>query len=76
MRMGFLYLLLSIFAESTGKTIDKLNFRRTRIAARQMNLLEFFAMAVALLLFFFFVKPPLPHFALITVGLVALIALA
>ena len=74
--MGFLYLLLSIIAESTGKTIDKLNFRRNRIAARQMNLLVFFAMAVCLLLFFLVVKQPPPHFALVTIGLIALIALA
>src|SRR5665213_2311612 len=76
MLMGLLYLLLSIISESTAKTIDKLNFRRNRIAARQMNLLLFFAMAVCLLLYLLIAKPPLPHFALVTVGLVALIALA
>src|SRR5665213_718503 len=76
MLMGLLYLLLSIISESTAKTIDKLNFRRNRIASRQMNLLLFFAMAVCLLLYLLIAKPPLPHFALVTVGLVALIALA
>lgn len=71
--MGFLYLLLSIFGESVGKTIDKLNFRRNRIAARQMQLLEFFAMSMSLLVFMVIVKHPLPRFALVSLGLVALI---
>jgi glucose uptake protein GlcU len=73
--MGFIYLLISIFGESIGKTIDKLNFRRNRIGARQMMLLEFFAMAASLLVFMVIVKRPLPHFAFVSLGLVTLIAI-
>jgi glucose uptake protein GlcU len=72
--MGFLYLFISIFGESTGKTIDKLNFRRNRIAAQQLQLLEFFAMSVALALFVFLTHQSFPHFTLVALGLAALIA--
>jgi glucose uptake protein GlcU len=73
--MGFLYLLISIFGESTAKTIDKLNFRRNRIAARQLMLLIFCAMSVSLSLFIFLTRQPFPHFTLVVLGLAVLIAL-
>ena len=74
--MGFLYLLISIFGESAGKTIDKLNFRRNRIAARQLMFMIFVAMTVLLSLFIYLAKQPLPHFVFASIGLIVLIALA
>ncbi|HEY5441941.1 MAG TPA: GRP family sugar transporter [Candidatus Saccharimonadales bacterium] len=73
--MGFLYLLIAVFVESAGKTVDKLNFRRNRIAAQQMMLLVFFAMSVLLGLFVYLTHQPFPHFTLVALGLTALIAL-
>lgn len=73
--MGFLYLFISIVGESAGKTVDKLNFRRNHVTARQIMLLVFFAMSVSLLLFILLTRQPFPHFTLITLGLVLLIAL-
>lgn len=74
--MGLLYLLIAIIGESTAKTIDKLNFRKNRIAARLMMWLIFLTMTAALSLFIWLDRQPFPHFTLIALGLVGLIALA
>jgi len=73
--MGFFYLLISIFGESAGKTIDKLNFRKNRIAARQLMLLIFVAMTALLSLFIYLTKQPLPRFTIVAIGFIGLIAL-
>ncbi len=73
--MGLFYVLLSILAESTGKTIDKLNFKKNRIAALQQMLLVFFAMSVSLVLFIILTRQPLPRMTLVPLGLAVLIAL-
>lgn len=72
--MGLLYVLLSIIGESTAKTIDKLNFRRNRIAARQLMLLIFIAMSVSLITFVTLTHQPFPHFTPIALALVGAIA--
>jgi drug/metabolite transporter (DMT)-like permease len=73
--MGFLYLLIAVIGASTGTTIDKLNFRRNRIAARQLILLIFFAMSASLLAFVLLTHQPFPHFVLASLALVVIIAL-
>lgn len=73
--MGFIYLLIYTFAESTGKTIDKLNFARNRITSIQLMLVIFFAISASLLLFITVTKEPLPHFSLVSLGLMAMVAL-
>ncbi len=59
--MGFFYLFTSILAESAGKTIDKLNFRRNRIGARQMMFLAFLTMSISIGLFLLLTNQSLPH---------------
>ena len=73
--MGFLSLLISILAESSGKTVDKFNFRRTHITPRLYMFLVFLAMTGSLLLFIIFTKQPLPKFSLVTIGLILLVAI-
>ncbi len=73
--MGPVYVLLSIVTESTGKTIDKLNFKRNRIAAQQLVLLLFIAMSVCMLLFIVLTHQPFPHMTPAALGLIAVIAL-
>jgi drug/metabolite transporter (DMT)-like permease len=72
--MGLLYVLLSIFAEGAGKTIDKLNFRRNRVAAQQLVFIIFIVMSLSLTAFVLLTHQAFPHFSLATLGLVALIA--
>lgn len=72
--MGFLYLLISIFGESAGKTIDKLNFKKNRVTARQMTFLCFLAMAVSLALFVVLTGQTAPQFTPTIIGLAVLIA--
>lgn len=59
--MGFLYLFFSIFAESTGKTVDKLNYRRNHIGPRQMMFLAFLVMTISITLWLLVTKQPMPH---------------
>lgn len=59
--MDFGYLFTSIVAESAGKTIDKLNYRRNHIGPRQMMFLSFCTMSVSIGLYLFLTKQPLPH---------------
>lgn len=73
--MGLIYLLIYTLTESTGKTIDKLNFARNRITSIQLMLVLFFTMSASLLLSITLTKQPLPHFSLVSLGLMALIAL-
>lgn len=72
--MGFLYLFISIFSESAGKTIDKLNFARNHINARQYMFLVFLAMYLSLLVFIIADKQPFPHFSAASLGILILIA--
>jgi drug/metabolite transporter (DMT)-like permease len=46
--MNFFYLLSSVLAESIGKTIDRINYRRYRIGVRQNMFLCFVVMTVAI----------------------------
>ena len=73
--MGFLYLFIAIASESAAKTIDKLNFSKTRIASRHLMLLVFVAMSVSLLLFIILTNRPLPELSLIPIILLSLIGL-
>jgi drug/metabolite transporter (DMT)-like permease len=59
--MDFFYLFSSIVAESAGKTIDKLNYRRNRIGPRQMMFLAFFTMSISIGLYLLMTRQPLPH---------------
>ncbi len=72
--MGFLYLFISIFSESAGKTIDKLNFARNHLNARQYMFLVFLAMYLSLLVFIVVDKQPFPHFSSASLGIIFLIA--
>ncbi|MFI5270815.1 MAG: EamA family transporter [Candidatus Saccharimonadales bacterium] len=72
--MGLLYLFISIFGESAGKTIDKLSFRRNRITARQYMFLVFLAMTLSLLVFVIFTKQHLPRYSFDALALTAAIA--
>jgi glucose uptake protein GlcU len=73
--MNLFYLLMTIVAESTGKTIDKLNFRRNHIGARQSLFIAFLIMSISIGLFIFFTGQPLPRFTLKITTLLGLIAL-
>ena len=59
--MNFTYLFTAILAESVGKTIDKLNFRRNHIGARQMMFLAFLAMTVCATLYLIITHQAFPH---------------
>ncbi len=73
--MGLFYVLLSIVAESAGKTVDKLNFRKNRISALQEMLLVFLGMSISLLLFIFVTRQSFPHFTAASLTLVSMIVL-
>lgn len=73
--MGLFYVFLSIVAESAGKTVDKLNFKRNRIAALTEMLLGFMFMSVWITLFIALTRQPIPHFRLVSVGLISLVVL-
>jgi drug/metabolite transporter (DMT)-like permease len=73
--MGFIYLLIYTFAESTGKTIDKLNFARNRVTSIQLMLVIFFAISASLLLFITLTNQPVPHFSPASLGLMAMVVL-
>lgn len=69
--MGFIYLFTSILAESTGKTIDKLNFRRNKINPRQSLLIVFMVMSLSVLAYVLLTHQPFPNLNL-TIGLLML----
>lgn len=73
--MGLIYVLLAIFSESAGKTVDKLNFKKNKIAALQMMLLVFFSMSVSISLFIILTGQHLPSFTLVSLGLISLVIL-
>jgi hypothetical protein len=73
--MGFLSLLISILAESSGKTVDKLNFKRNHTTPRQYIYLVFLGMTASLLLYIVVTWQHLPHFSPIVLGLTVLVAL-
>jgi drug/metabolite transporter (DMT)-like permease len=64
MLMDFFYLFSSIMAESVGKTIDKLNYRRNRIGPRQMMFLVFLVMSISITSYILITKQTLPHISL------------
>jgi hypothetical protein len=71
--MGLFYVLLAIMAESAGKTVDKLNFKRNKIAALTEMLLGFMFMSLWITVFIVLTRQPIPHFALVSIGLVAMV---
>ncbi len=73
--MGFIYLLTSIISESTGKTIDKLNFRKNKIDPRQSLLIVFAVMTFSVLVYTILSRQPFPNLPLIAVALLIGIAL-
>lgn len=73
--MGLLFSLIAIFCESSGKTLDKINFRRNKITYRQSLLLAFLFMSLFLVLFVLVAHQPLPHFTITACILLAIIAL-
>ena len=73
--MGFLFALLAVFGENATSTIDKLNYRRNHIAARELMFLVFFGMTISVLLFIIVTRQPLPRFSLVALCLVGLVAL-
>ena len=73
--MGFLSLFISIFGESAGKTVDKLNFRRNHITVRQDVFFGFLIMSASLLLYVMVTHQPFPHLPLAALAITILIAL-
>lgn len=71
--MNFLYLLSSIFGESAGYVIDKLNFKRNRIGFRHLMFLGFSGMSFWVGLFILFTKQPIPQLSMAALGLMGLI---
>jgi glucose uptake protein GlcU len=77
--MGFIYLLTHIVFESAGKTIDKINFKRTRISPQLMMTLIFGTMSLAIGLYILIASKPFPELtvpALIVAALIAVISAA
>lgn len=73
--MGITYLLSSIMAESTGKTIDKLNFRKNKINPRQSLLVVFVVMTLSVLAYTIVTRQPFPHIPFVAVALLVGIAI-
>lgn len=73
--MDFSYLITSIFAESGGKTLDKLNFRRNKIHPRQSLLLAFMVMVLSVAGYTVVTKQPFPELPLPAVLLLVGIAI-
>jgi glucose uptake protein GlcU len=73
--MGIFYLVASIFAESIGKTIDKLNFRNNHVGVRQSLFISFVGMSVSIGLFLYLTGQQWPQFGLALVLLLIVIAL-
>jgi len=67
--MNFVYLFTAVLAESSGKTVDKLNFRRNGIGARQVMFLAFLAMTACALLYLLVTREPFPSISLTTAAL-------
>jgi drug/metabolite transporter (DMT)-like permease len=71
--MGLFYVLAAVLAESAGKTVDKLNFKRNKISALAEMFLAFMFMSAWITLFIILTRQPIPRFELISTGLVALV---
>ncbi len=72
--MDFMYLISSIVAESAGKTIDRFNFRRNKIDARQSLLICFAIMTLSILTYVLLRNEPFPHIPLIVAAILLGIA--
>jgi drug/metabolite transporter (DMT)-like permease len=72
--MDISYLFTSILAESVGKTIDKLNFRRNKIDPRQSLIITFAVMALSVGGYIVLTKQQLPHLQAMALLLLAGIA--
>jgi len=73
--MGITYLLISIIAESAGKTLDKLNFRQNKIDPRQSLLLAFITMSLTVLAYILATRQAFPAVPPIAFALLVGIAL-
>ncbi|MEK7594071.1 MAG: DMT family transporter [Patescibacteria group bacterium] len=73
--MDITYLITSIFAESTGKTIDKLNFKKNKIDPRQSLLVTFAVMTLSVLIYVIITGQSLPSLSLAVLALMIGIAL-
>ena len=73
--MDFTYLFASIIAESTGKTIDKLNLRKNKINPRQSLVIVFATMALSLLAYIILTGQTFPKIPLIAITLLIGVAL-
>jgi glucose uptake protein GlcU len=73
--MDFLFPLAHAISESTGKTIDKLNFRRNHISSSHLIWLVFVAMSVSISLFIVLSGKPFPHISYTVLGIILLIAI-
>jgi drug/metabolite transporter (DMT)-like permease len=71
--MGFFALFLSILAESSAKTIDKVNFARTKTTPRLMMLIIFITMSAAISSYLVITQQPFPSLSLVALGLLGLI---
>lgn len=72
--MDLLYPLTAIIGESVGVTLDKLNFRKNRIAAMHLMYLVFVGMGLSLAAYIILTGKPLPDFSVAAIGLLMLIA--
>jgi len=73
--MGYVYLLVSIFVENTGKILDKYNFKHTSISPRESLLYTFIAMTIVVSISAGVIRPGLPQFTLAVVIPLLLIVL-
>lgn len=72
--MNFLYLLTSIIAESVGKTIDKLNYRKNKIDVRWALLLVFVVMTLSVAAYTMLTHQSFPHITTVVAELLLGIA--
>jgi drug/metabolite transporter (DMT)-like permease len=73
--MGLLSLILSILAESSGKTLDKIIFRHTKTTPRLMTLITFIVMSAGISTYIIFTKQPFPDLPSAAIGLLVLVGL-
>jgi drug/metabolite transporter (DMT)-like permease len=73
--MDFLYPLVAIVSESAAQTIDKINFRKHKLAATYLMWIVFVGMFGSLFVYLLLTHKSLPHFNLTVAGLLLLIAL-
>ncbi len=73
--MGILFALLAIAGENGTTIIDKLNFRRNHISARELMFLVFLGMTLALLVFIVLTRQPFPELSWPALGLLGIVVL-